>query len=262
MSDGLDVLLIRVGSRTFGVPLEHIRHVAAIPPDFAAQGVHTESHLVFAGTPLPYISLWDHFLLESCYNEYVQIEAMLPQRCQDHLDWIGALEDCIRTGSPFSKARDHRECAFGKWFYSYKTENLQLSVFLSQFEHPHAMVHQLADRLLGMAESGKKEDALARLQESKNTTLKRLLELFDFTATLVHDLQRRVALISTQGGQELALGADSVIDIIKVPLHSIKQTTSSAKMGALGSISALLVLENQTIAPLLNINVFYRRLDD
>lgn len=42
------------------------------------------------------------------------------------------------------------------------------------------MVHQLADRLLGMAESGEKEDALARLQESKNTTLKRLLEAFDF----------------------------------------------------------------------------------
>lgn len=261
MSDDLDVLLVGVGSRTFGVPLKNIRHVAAMPPDFAAQGARIESHFVFAGVALPYISLWNHFLLESCYEEYVQIEAMLPQRCQDHLDWMVALENSIRTGIPFSKARNQHECAFGKWFYSYKTENLQLSLFLSQFEQPHAMIHQLADQLLDMAASGKKECALARLQQSKNTTLKRLLELFDFTATLVHDLQRRIALITTtQDGETMALGADSVIDILKVPAHSIQKNTSRTQSGSTsGAIPALLVLENQTIAPLLDVGVLSGR---
>jgi chemotaxis signal transduction protein len=253
MSEHLDVLLIRVGPRTFGLPLEHIRYVAAMPPDFVAQGTQAASHFVFAGDPLPYVGLWDYFSLASIYDEYVAIQSMLPQRCQDHLDWINDLENSIRTGSNFSKARSPRECAFGKWFYSYQTNNLELSVSLSQFEHPHAQIHQLADKLLGWVESGKKDDALAALEDSKNTVLKNLLDLFDFTETLVHHLQRRIALVCTQG---LAIGADTVLDIIKVPPAAIKTPHSHSKTESSKTVAALLVLEDETIAPLLDVGAF------
>lgn len=251
MSDTLDVLLLRVGTRSFALPLEQVQHVAALPPDFAAQGPAVASHFVFADQPLPYVSLWNHFSLESAYAEYAQIEAMLPKRRQDHLDWMGALEYSIRSATPFSKARSPRDCAFGQWFYAYHTDNAELSVFLSQFEQPHAQIHQLADRLLACAESGQQDVALAALEDSRNTILQNLLELFDSTATLAHNLQRRIAIIGSDRQQPLAVGADAVMDMLKLSAASLKPAPAQPA-GPQRVIVALLLLPDHSVAPLLD----------
>jgi chemotaxis signal transduction protein len=253
LANDIDVLLIMLGGRCFGLPLSDVSHICDIPPNFASYGSKVEDHFVYQGNPLTYVSLWNLLGLKSEYAEYEEMQAMLSQRRQDHIDWMSALEDAIRNNTTFLKARNPRECAFGKWYYSYHTKILRLKLVIRYFERPHAEIHQLADRLLGLVETGQNSDALHLLQESKNTTLAELLDLFDSTLELVAALQRRIVIIAVDGDDACALGADGVHDIVAVPVDHIKQIE---EIGA-QEMSSLIVLDDQTIVPLINWRTFF-----
>lgn len=249
----LEVLLVRLGPRVFGVPLTHVRYVAPMPADFASAGADAAEHFVFEGEPLGYISLWDTLGQPSLYAEYDEMQAMLPQRRQDHLDWMAALENSIRTGVPFAKARSPRECAFGKWFYAYQSHDRRLGLLLSQFEQPHAAIHALADRLLGMKEAGQGSEALTAFEQARETTLATLMKLFDSAGQLVVDLQRRVAIIVAEGDVTCALGTDGVVDIVVVPPERVKRGSGKTASRA---TSGLVLLEDQSVVPLLDWRAF------
>lgn len=224
--------------------------------EFVGRGELTEDYFLFENSPLPYVSLWNKFNLQSEYIEYEQMQVMLPQRRQDHLDWIAALEDSIRTGCPFTKARSHRECAFGKWLYSYSTKEMQLSVLLMQLESPHALIHQLADKLLGLADTGKGQEALDALSKAKEGTLTKLLELFDLTDALAEMLQRRIAIIFSHESERYALGADGIKDIVTIPTEQIKKIACDSKNLGSPHLNEILVLKDETIVPLLRAHTF------
>lgn len=252
----LEVLLISLGARSFGVPLSHVRYVAPMPADFGCCGGDAEDHFVFEGSPLTYVSLWDRLGLQSEYAEYGEMQSMLPQRRQDHLDWMAALEDSIRNGTSFAKARDPHQCAFGKWFYGYRAKDRRLALLLGQFETPHAVIHALADRLLGQAEAGQRGEALQAFDEAKNTTLAMLMKLFDLAQQLVAELQRRIAVIVADGDDTCALGADGVRDIVTVSADRIKQGRA-ADTGT-SATSALIVLDERNVVPLIGWRSFCR----
>lgn len=247
-NDSIDVLLIRLGGRCFGLPFKQVRHICPIPTGFNSYGTVVEEHFVFQDSPLPFVSLWNLLDLKSEYAEYEEMEDLLSCRRQDHLDWMDALEDAIKNGTTFSKARNPRECAFGKWYYSYHTRDMRLSLLMRNFEQPHSEIHRLADKLLGMAESGQIEEALQAYEESKNTTLAELMELFESTQELVIELQRRIAIIVDDGEEMWALGADGVRDIVDIPMKRIKSGARTRKEAA----STLIVLDDRSVVPLID----------
>ncbi len=246
----LQVLVFRLGGRSFCVPVAHVRYVAALPPDFSCFGAEADKYFVFDDEPLAYVSLWDEFELRSEYAEYREMQEMLPKRRQDHVDWMAALEDSIRVGTAFTKARNPRECAFGKWFYGYQAKDQRLSLLLEQFEQPHAKIHALADRLLGWGKNGQSAEALDAFHEAEHTTFGTVLRLFDLAQELIVKLQRRIAIVVADKGNTCVLGADSVRDIVTLPAERIKQ--QRAADGELGMVSALVLLEDRSVVPLLN----------
>ena len=254
--DDLEVLLIRLGSRSFALPLANVRYVAPMPSDFASCGAAAQDHFVFEGSPLAYVSLWDLLGSKSEYAEYEEMQAMLPQRRQDHLDWMAALEDSIRNGTPFAKARNPHECAFGKWFYGYRSKDRRLSLLLGQFEQPHAVIHGLADRLLGLVETGRGSEALHAFEEARDTTLATLMRLFESAQELVVELQRRIAVIVADGDDTCALGADGVRDIVTVPAERVKRNTGAVAKAGAKATSALIILDDRNVVPLLNWRAF------
>ena len=250
------MLLFRVGGHILGVPLAHVRYVSPLPVDFTALGTETAAHFVFEGEPLPYVSLWNHLGLRSIYAEYQEMQTMLPQRRQDHLDWMAALEDSIRNGASFAKARNPRECAFGKWYYGYRSQDRRLALLLDQFESPHATIHALADRLLGLAESGRNQEAMRAFEETRHTTLSMLMQLFDAAQTLVAELQRRIAVIVAVGADARALGADGINDIVTIPAERVKRNGTSATGAASRVTEALVILDDHKVVPLLDWRLF------
>lgn len=251
-AEDLSILLFRVGGHSFAVPLDHVRYVAPMAADFVASGDAAEKYFVFEGEPLDYLSLWDALGLQSEYREYEDMQSMLPQRLRDHTEWMNALESAIHNGTSFAKARDAHECAFGKWYYAYQATDRRLALLLGQFEQPHVTIHSLADRLLGMAEQGLKEEALHIFEEHKQTTLATLLRLFDAAGKLVVELQRRIAIVAEAEGVACALGADYVLDIVNVPAARRKPAAARQAGGRVLPVSSLVVLEDQRVVPLLD----------
>lgn len=243
-----EFLSFQVGSRSFGIPLAQVQYVAAMPLGFVSAGKDVASHFVFEGKPLSYFSLWDILRLPSSYAEYEEMQAMLPLRRQDHLDWMAALETSLRAGTAFVKARDPHQCAFGKWFYGYQSKDRRLSLLLGQFEKPHATIHFLADQLLGMQEAGQARAALAVFEEARKSTLASLLALFDEAQELVVDLHRQIAVIVTDGRHTCALGADTIQDIVELPAERIRTDTPVGNEATAG----FLVLDDQPVVPLIN----------
>lgn len=251
-SNQCELLLFKLGTRCFALPMEQVRYIAPIPSDFASHGSDVARHFVFENHPLSYISLWDRLNIVSEFAEYEALQSSLPQRCQDHLDWMAALESAIRTGEPFTKARNPRECAFGKWYYSHTLHDRRLTLLLGQFETPHNHIHSLANQLLGLAEQGKQDEALAIFEQEKHTTLTQLLGLFDSASTLVKELQRRIAIIVSTGDDTCALGADSVRDITTVPTSQITRQPQHGHTATTG----LIILDTKEVVPLLDWQTF------
>lgn len=245
----IEALMVRVGQRDFALPLEDVDYIVPLPPEFTHSGERAEKFLAFQGMPLSFVSSWDLSGEETCYSEFAQLAAMLPQRRQDHVDWMSALEDSLRNGYTFSKARNPHDCAFGKWYYGYRPANRQLALLLRNFEQPHAYIHGLADRLLKLSEAGKKDEALAKFQVATDTTLKDLLRLFDRTNSVLTSLQRRVAIILRRGEARCALGADRVTDIVSIPAERVSRHAHAAEGDNQGS--RLLILENGSISPVM-----------
>lgn len=249
MQEEMELLLIGIGGQNYALPMIEVEHITTLPAGFRHAGPDAEEYLGFEGLPLRFISAWNALGKISVYREFAEIHDMLPQRRQDHLDWMAALEDSIVHGVPFGKARSHRDCAFGKWYYGYTARDRRLKLLLGNFEQPHIHIHALADRLLGMAESGGREEALRLFHEAQETTLRNLLAIFDRAETLLGDLQRRVAIIVRADGERHALGADSIQDIVAVPAERI--TWAPPDAGQSTPRAALVILDDGRIVTVL-----------
>ncbi|MGR8930237.1 MAG: CZB domain-containing protein [Gammaproteobacteria bacterium] len=244
-SNARDMVLIDLGGRCFGLSLSNVRHICVLPADFAYSGAEVETHFVYQGNPHAYISLWDVLKQKSRYLEYEELQTMLIQRRQDHIDWMDALEDAIRHGVAFTKARNPRECAFGKWYYGYHTDNGRLALLMRHFEQPHREIHCLADKLLDLVNADRDREAIRIFQDSTSSTLVKLLELFDNTLTLLSELQRRIAIIVSEENQVFALGADGVRDIVTIPRDRIKPASGML----VHTSSSLIILDDQSVVP-------------
>ncbi|MRR49433.1 MAG: hypothetical protein EG825_00735 [Rhodocyclaceae bacterium] len=88
-------------------------------------------------------------------------------------------------------------------------------------------------------------------KEARDTILKQLLTLFDSAQELLNDLRRRIAVIIGAGDDCRALGADGVIDIVRLPGDRYRHDgRQSAAHGA--PTSGLLILDDQSVVPMLN----------
>lgn len=223
MADDMQLVIFQVGKKSLALPLEQVEHILRFGGDQGeGGGISTEGGVIlFQNEAIPWRPLWDPLAEPSIYSEYDGLVESLPLRRQDHIDWMGALEDSLAHGVPFTKARNPHECAFGKWFYSFKSADRRLALLLSQFENPHARIHGLADRLLTLAAEGQRDEALLLFRQEKASTLAQLLALFDSVLELLPTLKRPVALILNDQGQRTALGVDRVLDICAVAPEAV-----------------------------------------
>jgi chemotaxis signal transduction protein len=256
LAEDLRFFLFKLGASRFGVPLDHVRSVAPMPTGFMGYGAGTENHFVFQDSPLIYVSLWDELGLKSRYSDCDELLEMLPQRLKDHVSWMDALESSIQTGAPFTKARDPHECAFGKWYYGYKTNDSRLSLLLREFEKPHATIHALADQLLGLVEAGRIPEAKRAFESAKGATLPVLQKLFNDTIQRLLDMRRRIVIITTDGVDAWALGADDALGVVDVAFERVTQFASRSPGLKSKAASALVTLEDHSVVPLLDWSKF------
>lgn len=164
---------------------------------------------------------------------------LLHAREKDHVDWLDALQESIDTGSTFTKAKDPHQCAFGKWYDGFDSENTDLMHILKKFDEPHRQIHSLADKLLTIAGSGDKEVALKQLQVHRQTTLNSLRGLFSAAREAITSSYKPVIVYTTLNGSTPCLGflVDSVDDALTIEENDIKSFSNDGAIQFMGDLN-------------------------
>ncbi len=165
----------------------------------------------------------------SAAQEFDDLRDLLAARRADHLRWITELEASVRERRPFTLARDPTQCAFGRWYGSFRPDDHHLTSVSAQsllraFDRPHRAIHALADEVLTLAVADR-DAALAAIDRARDTTLGELLRLFDEAQRDLHGLRRELCLVVRVNGRRVGLAVDAVRAI--EALHAIAPATDA-----------------------------------
>ena len=93
------------------------------------------------------------FGFKSLAEECRDFEKMIDARKQDHIKWVNELETAVTAGTPFLLGRDPHQCALGRWYDSFTSENNVVNFHLRKIDDPHKRLHMAADNIEHCAET-------------------------------------------------------------------------------------------------------------
>jgi chemotaxis signal transduction protein len=194
---------------------------------------HIRGVINLRGKVLPLVDLRLRMGLPSALEDVEQMIAMLVAREQDHILWLRELLGSVNEGRPFTLARDPTECAFGKWFYSYKAEDIGFASVMYRLEVPHRRIHTIANAVLKYAEQGEHGKAKEMILCTEKGDLHTVVNLFAEARTAYRESQKEVAIVLTDGRKHLSLTVDSVASVEAIAEEAIEDAT--ATMGSVKS---------------------------
>lgn len=120
------------------VQLPHYDKIPAAPPNVKGMFRHRDKVIQM-------LDLRATFGFKTMTEECQEFESMIDARKQDHINWVNELERSIETGEPFKLAKDPHQCALGRWYDQFHTDNNAVRFHLRKIEEPHQRLHHAAD---------------------------------------------------------------------------------------------------------------------
>jgi chemotaxis signal transduction protein len=197
---------------------------------------HIRGVINLRGKVLPLVDLRLRLDLPSALEDVEAMIAMLVAREQDHVLWLRELQGAVSEGRPFTLARDATECAFGKWYYSYKPEDIGFASVMYRFEMPHRRIHSIADTVLKCAEQGQHDQAKEIILRTEKGDLHTVVNLFAEARTAFRESHKEVAIVLTDGSKRLSLTVDSVASV-----ETLAEDTIEDAAPAMGSVKSDLI---------------------
>ncbi|MGI2259214.1 CZB domain-containing protein [Shewanella sp. GXUN23E] len=187
----------------------------------------------YGGKPVPIFDLGILLNGVSTGATNNELITLLKNREQDHVDWLNALRQTMEHGVPFNKARNPHECAFGRWYDSFNTDNRDFAELLKKFDAPHKQLHALADQILKLLDAGKKTEANDLLQREERSTYSSLLRLFTMARDQLALDYKPIIVFSTCDGIHPSIGllVDKVEDSVDVNEQDIHPMDDLAHLG-------------------------------
>jgi len=191
----------------------------------------------FQGLIVPVLDFAHRMGIPSGMESKSALLSLLTERENEHVEWMNALENTIRTGAAFTKAMTANECTFNQWHRSFDTRDEALKELLVSFAEPHEKIHALAAELIKLRDAGQQDEALERLAQERTTTLRRLSALFTRTRDQIQSGMRQVLLFITVDGKipRYALLIDEINDVLNYTLTNFQ----SSRSGGMALISKI-----------------------
>ncbi|HPO13102.1 MAG TPA: chemotaxis protein CheW [Candidatus Hydrogenedentes bacterium] len=248
-------LVIRLGDSVFGVSANWVQEMVSMPLLSSVPNVPSfiRGVMNLRGKVLPLIDLRERLGMVSAHTENQELIAMLQQREQDHRNWLRELRACIDENRPFTLATDPHQCAFGKWYDAYRTENLMVSNLLAKFDAPHARIHGIAQEAISLQKKDKVEAARQLIQKTESTDLAVVAGLFENLRRTLADSSREIALVLKSARKNFAVAVDAVESVETLcaefePLQDIIRNSFCQYAGTrLKDKSHILILEPDAI---------------
>ncbi len=151
------------------------------------------------GQSLPLVDLRRRLGLVSAADNLLSFTTMLKQREQDHLNWLSELEASVREKRSFDLTTDPHQCAFGKWYDSFETNNETLQRLMQQFDRPHRAIHAVAQKVASAVEDNDFETAHAIIEKTRENELAEMIKLFsDLTRASTAEARETTLVVETE----------------------------------------------------------------
>jgi chemotaxis signal transduction protein len=231
----LPYVIAGVKGLQLAVSAEYVQEIVRTPQWHQVPNTprHIRGVINLRGKVLPLMDLRLRMNLPSALEDVDQMIAMLVAREQDHVLWLRELLGAVTEGRPFTLARDPTECAFGKWYYSYKPEDIGFASVMYRFEMPHRRIHTIADAVLKYAEQGQHDKAKEIILRTEKGDLHTVVNLFTEARTAFRESLKEVAIVLTDGRKHLSLTVDSVASVEVIAEDTIEDATP-----AMGSVKS------------------------
>lgn len=191
------------------------------------------------GTIIPAIDTRLLLSFRSHDEEFKQLESMLADREQDHVDWLRDLRASVENNEPFTKSTDPTKCAFGKWYDNLRANpamldsitkgDASIKAIIDQFNEPHKRIHGIAKRVLNLSEKGDKKQAKQIIDDAWNNELSQMRKLFKSLIETVRSTHTSMMIISEHDGKKIGLVVDEVHSVFDCPNDGIDPLPDSTE---------------------------------
>lgn len=236
-----EYLVFTVNQGQYGVPHVDVVSVMDIPPHTAVPHMPSEVRGVipFRGGSIPLFDLRVCFGTIARTEETDTLIQTMEQRKQDHINWLKKLKEEVFADQPITVQTDPHKCAFGKWYDTFHSDNINLSAYMKRFDDPHKQIHQVAVEAEILIRNGQKSQARDLVNLTEQGVLARLLELFDGIAGQVRKYLLEYSVIFQVDENLFAVAVDDInffskLTHIEYPLPSGVLTDGSDLVQALG----------------------------
>jgi len=240
-------VIFKLAGEVYGLPVTSVKEMTRlnrinqIPnlPNFILGTMLLRDRVV------PIIDLRLRLGLPSLEEEKSSIIQLLREREEDHVRWLAELEASIREKRPFNLARDPRQCAFGRWYDRFRTQDLVLAGELKKFEQPHQAVHAVADEALELENHGRTEAAQELISGTRNTVLAEMIRLFEQTRRVIAERTFQIAVMVEDRDRLVGLTVDEILSVIRIEPDRFKTPPVLAAGGGEQYLLGLAEPQNQ-----------------
>jgi chemotaxis signal transduction protein len=171
----------------------------------------------YQGFPIKLVDLRALFHMESKETEIEAFKQMIDMRKQDHIHWVEELERCANAHQPFTLATDPHQCAFGRWYDSFRSDSNAVKTHLNRIKEPHEKLHAVAHEVLACSQEHDKctrEECLkVTLAKAKEEYMIEILQILEDIKQAVVDDFREMVIVFDTGKQLYGILVDKVLSV-------------------------------------------------
>ena len=223
--------MLALQDRLFAIPALSVQTITIAPAVTKVPTLpgHVRGVMNLRGQIIPLIDLRERLGMTSLNSEAIAFCDMMHQREQDHKNWINELQASVTEQREFKLTTDPHKCAFGKWYDTFKTDNVTISAILARFEAPHQRIHAIGEQVKSMAAKGEHSAASALIDRCRDTELSEMIHLFGTLREAYTDCAREIAVVVNHNDLLLAFAVDAIDSISELATGS---TVSLDEAGA------------------------------
>jgi len=212
LTSDIDYLVFLTKDYTLALPYLDIIQIVDSPTCTAMPNMphYVRGVIDFMGAPVPLIDTRIRLSMKSRQEEVSELVNIFLQRKQDHLTWISTLKDAVEHDKEITVEKNPHNCAFGKWYDTYKANTLALTAYMRRFDRPHQAIHDLAVQSENLILKGQKEQAKSLINAAEQNELKTLVALFDGFEEQMRLSYQEYAVVVNHKNKKISLAIDAV----------------------------------------------------
>ncbi len=211
-------VLVRVNKQLYAVNSKNVISMIDMQDVTSMPGTPKEimGIMKFRGIAVPVINMRTLFNSVSIQKEFEEFKKMIDQRITDHINWVSKLEESVATGERFTLVTDPHQCAFGRWFYQFESNELTVKHHLNKIEEPHRLLHELAldIEFYKKKDTPEAKEKLEKLLDTVKTEyMSKVVELLEETKMLFESVYSEMMVVLEKDGRQASLVVDEILSV-------------------------------------------------